>query len=234
VLEGLWKDCVFGWCGVKAFERRIFGPMASRTPRAATRGWRNCAQWFRGMPRHGSLLFFAVLLVACAQSPVQPTTACAGTHTLYVVSHGWHSGIVVDRAELVQRVPALAADIGQDGYVEVGWGEVHFYLARETNALMALRAVLRPNAAVLQVVPFAEAPRRYFAQSEVVEVRTDEAGYAHALDFIAATFKPELRRLGPSLYGSGWFYGAEGSFHLFNTCNSWVAAAIDRAMRCSG
>ena len=186
------------------------------------------------MPRHGSLLLFAVLLVACAQSPVQPTTACAGTHTLYVVSHGWHSGIVVDRAELVQRVPALAADIGQDGYVEVGWGEVHFYPARETNALMALRAVLRPNAAVLQVVPFAEAPRRYFAQSEVVEVRTDEAGYAHALYFIAATFKPELRRVGPSLYGSGWFYGAEGSFHLFNTCNSWVAAAIDRAMRCSG
>ena len=156
--------------GVRAAD---FGPMASRTPRAASRGWRNCAQWFRGMPRHGSLLFFAVLLVACAQSPVQPTTACAGTHTLYVVSHGWHSGIVVDRAELVQRVPALAADIGQDGYVEVGWGEVHFYRQEKRTRSWRSRG-LRPNAAVLQVVPFAEAPRRYFAQSEVW--RSDRRG----------------------------------------------------------
>ena len=31
-LEGLWKDCVFGLCGVKGFERRVFGPMATSTP----------------------------------------------------------------------------------------------------------------------------------------------------------------------------------------------------------
>jgi NAD(P)H dehydrogenase (quinone) len=30
-LEGLWKNCVFGLCGVAAFERRMFGPMASST-----------------------------------------------------------------------------------------------------------------------------------------------------------------------------------------------------------
>jgi putative NADPH-quinone reductase len=32
-LEALWKNCVFGLCGVAAFERRMFGPMASSTPR---------------------------------------------------------------------------------------------------------------------------------------------------------------------------------------------------------
>jgi putative NADPH-quinone reductase len=30
-LEDLWKKCVFGLCGVKGFERRVFGPMASST-----------------------------------------------------------------------------------------------------------------------------------------------------------------------------------------------------------
>jgi putative NADPH-quinone reductase len=30
-LEALWKDCVFRLCGVAAFERRMFGPMASST-----------------------------------------------------------------------------------------------------------------------------------------------------------------------------------------------------------
>lgn len=151
---------------------------------------------------------------------------------MYVVTHGWHSGIVLGRGELVRRLPALAADIGQDGHVEVGWGEARFYQARETHAGMALRAVLWRNASVLQVVPFADPPRRYFSGSEVVEVRTDDAGYAATLAFIAATFKQDLQRLGPSLYGNGWFYRAEGAFHLFNTCNDWVARAIESG-RCN-
>lgn len=179
------------------------------------------------MPR----ILFALLLGACAQLPVQD--GCAGDRTLYVVSHGWHSGIVVERRELTRRLPSLAADIGHEGYVEVGWGEERFYQAREPTVGMALRAVLQPNASVVQVVPFAEPPRRYFAGSEVVEVRTDEAGYAATLDLIAAAFKRDPRRLGPSLYGQGWFYPAEGSFHLLNTCNDWVARAISAA-RCGG
>jgi putative NADPH-quinone reductase len=32
-LERLWKDCVFGLCGVTNFERRVFGPVAASTPK---------------------------------------------------------------------------------------------------------------------------------------------------------------------------------------------------------
>ncbi len=145
-----------------------------------------------------------------------------------MVSHGWHSGIVVQRADLVNRLPALAPDMGHEGYVEIGWGEERFYQAREPTLGMALRAALWRNASVLQVVPFAGPPRRYFASSKVVEVRLDEAGYLAVLTFIADSFEG-VERLGPSLYGGGWFYRAEGSFHLFNTCNSWVARALEKA-----
>jgi uncharacterized protein (TIGR02117 family) len=172
-------------------------------------------------------LLLAVLLSACAQQPIRP---CEPTRTLYVVSHGWHSGIVVERGDLVSRLPRLG--IGKEGYVEVGWGEERFYPARETTVGMKLRAALWPNASVLQVVPFVGPPRRYFANSEVVEVRTDDAGYAAALAFIAASFKPDLQRVGPSLYGEGWFYRAEGSFHLFNTCNTWVASVLEGTKNC--
>lgn len=172
-------------------------------------------------------IVFAIFLTGCAQPP----RPCEPTRTLYVVSHGWHSGIVVERAELVQRRPGLGPDLGQALYVEVGWGEERFYQARETNVLMALRAILWPNASVLQVVPFHAPPHRYFAQSRIVEMPTDEAGYAAVLGYIADSFErsPGPQRLGRSLYGEGWFYRAEGSFHLFNTCNSWVATALERA-----
>ena len=180
--------------------------------------------------RRSSALLLTCLLSACAQQAIRP---CEPTRTLFVVSHGWHSGIVVERAELVKRLPAIAAEIGQQRYVEIGWGEERFYQARETSVGMALGAVLRPNASVLQVVPFAGPPRSYFAGSEVVEVRTDDAGYSAALAVVAATFKPELERLGRSLYGEGWFYRAQGSFHLFNTCNTWIAGVLNKAA-CSG
>lgn len=173
------------------------------------------------------VLILLLLLAGCAQP-----RPCEGPgRTLYVVSHGWHSGIVVERDALVRRLPALAGEIPQVSYVEVGWGEARFYPARETNALMALRAVLSPNDSVLQVVPFADPPRRYFPASEVTEVRSDAAGYAAAVDAVAASFKPGLQRVAPSLYGEGWFYPAEGRFHLFNTCNDWVARAL-AAARC--
>jgi uncharacterized protein (TIGR02117 family) len=168
-----------------------------------------------------SVFLCTLLLSACA--PLRP---CEPTRTLYVVSHGWHSGIVVEREELAQRLPAL--ELGQHRYVEIGWGEERFYQARETTIGMALRAVLQPNPSVLQVVPFSETPRAYFASSEISEVKTDHAGYAAALARIAASFKPGLERLGPSLYGGGGFYRAEGSFQLFKTCNTWVAAVLDQ------
>ena len=180
--------------------------------------------------RHAILA--ALLLGACAHQP--PDGACEPTRTLYVVSHGWHSGVVVERGDLVKQVPDLAAAIGRDGPVEVGWGEERFYQARETSVGMALSAVLKPNPSVLQVVPFAGSPRTYFVNSEMREVRTDEAGYAAALDYIAASFKPEMERLGRSLYGEGWFYRAEGSFHLFNNCNTWVATVLQKTQNCLG
>lgn len=158
----------------------------------------------------------AALLAGCAHE-----RRCEPTHTLYVVNHGWHSGVVVE----AHALPALGITTK---YVEIGWGEERFYQARETSIGMALRALLGPNGSVLQVVPVSDEPRRRFA--DVSELRTDAAGYGAAVDVIARTFA-DLRPLGRSLYGDGNFYPAKGSFHLFNNCHHWVSAVTDAA-RC--
>jgi len=170
------------------------------------------------------LIFCTALLAACAQP-----RPCEPTRTLYVVNHGWHSGIVVEREELLKKRPGLLPDLGTARYVEIGWGEEDYYQARHPNFLMALGAVLWLNSSVLQVVPFDEPPGRYFARSEIREVRTDQVGYDATLGFIAESFKrtPGLDRQGPSLYGPGWFYRGKDSFHLFNTCNRWTAKALE-------
>ena len=139
----------------------------------------------------------------------------------------------MERKDLVALIPPLAGELGEEGYVEVGWGEERFYQARETTVGMALRAVLQPNPSVLQVVPLPRQPRDYFPQSEIAEIRLEEQGYRALVAFVAESFTRtparEPIRLSPSLYGNGWFYRAEGSFHAFNTCNTWVATAMEKA-----
>ena len=50
-LQGLWKTCVFGLCGVAGFEQHVFGPMASSTPELRTDGWLRCVRSSRDMPK---------------------------------------------------------------------------------------------------------------------------------------------------------------------------------------
>ena len=182
----------------------------------------------------GVQLLVAGLLHGCALQPVSTDApaACRSPRALVLVSHGWHTGIVLERKDLVRLVPALARDIGQEGLVEVGWGEERFYQARQTTVGMALRAVLQPNSSVLQVVPLPRPAREYFPQSDIAEIRLEEKGYQALVAFVAESFTQasvqELTRLSPSLYGNGWFYRAEGSFHAFNTCNTWVARAMEK------
>jgi uncharacterized protein (TIGR02117 family) len=182
------------------------------------------------------LLAVVFVLEACASPGIHTETAvtCAPSRVVFVVSQRWHSGIVLDARDLAKLLPPLAADIGKTGFVEVGWGEERFYQAPSGTSGMALRAVLRPNASVLQVVPLARPPHESFPPSDIGEVWMDEAGYAATLAFVVRSFTQApgggLFRLGPSLYGRGWFYRAEGSFHALNTCHTWVARAI--AKRC--
>ena len=179
------------------------------------------------------LLAAVSFLHGCALQPISTDTsaACRSPRPVFVVRHGWHAGIVVERKDLVALVPSLAADIGEEGPVEIGWGEERFYQARSPTLGMALRAVLQPNPSVLQVVPLPRQPRDYFPQSEIAEIRLEEHGYRALVAFVAESFTrtpaQEVIRLSPSLYGGGWFYRAEGSFHAFNTCNTWVARAIE-------
>jgi uncharacterized protein (TIGR02117 family) len=180
-------------------------------------------------------LLVAAFLQGCALQPVstEAPAACRSPRSLLLVSHGWHTGIVLEGKDLARRVPALARDIGQEALVEIGWGEERFYQARETSVGMALRAVLQPNPSVLQVVPLPSPAREYFRHSEITELQLEEDGYAALVAFVAATFTrtaaQDVIPLSPSLYGRGRFYRAEGSFHAFNTCNTWVARALAEA-----
>lgn len=182
--------------------------------------------------RLGLLLVFALLMEGCARDPVgdPPAAACKSTHRVHIVGHGWHTGIVVKRVDLAERIPSLAADFPPTDHLEIGWGDEAFYRAERGTLALALRALFASASSALQVVAFSGSPRAHFPQSEHVELCADARSYGAVVDYVADTFArgPDGRvvRLARSQYGDGWFYRAEGHFSVRNT---WVAKALANA-----
>ena len=182
--------------------------------------------------RHAASLI-ATLFCACAVPPNDVTVpgSCEPQREFNIVSHGWHTGVVIRARDLEERLPELAPTFSAASLVELGWGDAAFYRAPEPTVSLALRAVLYPTAAVLHVVAIPSSELRgHFPGSTVVTLTVPESGYERLLDYLVETFARTsdggLVAREPGLYGRSRFYRAEGWFHAFNTCNTWVARAV--------
>ena len=184
-----------------------------------------------------ALLVAALFCYACAGTitPSQlPVASGAPPYQyFYLVSHGWHTGVVLRRADIPATLWPESRDFPTAGYLEVGWGERDFYQTPGAGSGLALQAVLWPNASVLQVVGFREPPVVTFPESEIIELALSPAGLDGLVHYIHQSYARDgvsrVAALGPGLYGDSRFYPARGRFYLFNTCNVWTAGALQAA-----
>jgi len=152
---------------------------------------------------------------------------------VWVVSHGWHVGLVLRRDDLagLGPLPALAAVPGR--YLEVGWGDGDFYPAAGGTVALALRAAFHSRSSVLQVVGFDAPITEMFPGSKVVRVELTPSGLAALARYVEAT--AALDREGrptvvaPAEYGSGVFYLARGRYRLIDNSNTWAARGLKAA-----
>ncbi len=194
------------------------------------------------------LLVIAIVLTARPGDPkLWPPVAGSLTAEIHVVSHGYHSGVVVLRtavAEAAERqgrgaLLAVAQRLVNYRWLEVGWGDEGFYRSvpdvTSLTVALALRALFRPgNASVVHVVGLSSHPRASFPYSDIIQIGLSAEGFARMIDALDASFArsgevglPE--DLGPGLYGPSRFFRGVGSFHVFNVCNHWVAQLLSAA-----
>jgi uncharacterized protein (TIGR02117 family) len=175
-----------------------------------------------------------IALAACAglepaRRPLEPPPGAP----IYVVSNGWHSGVVVEASGLAPDRWPQRVVLGSHRYLEVGWGDRDAYLAERITPGLALRAALVSRGSVLLVAGFDEPVPQRYRGIDVVELRVS----AHALDALAGFIEASLAedsegrpiRLGAGGVVPGVFFLARGRFHALNTCNSWTAAALRAA-----
>jgi uncharacterized protein (TIGR02117 family) len=148
---------------------------------------------------------------------------------IWVASNGWHSGIVLARADVPESVIPEIADFPHARFFEFGWGDAEFYPAREAGAWLALRAAF-PGPAVMHVAGLPDHPARLWPQVTILPFAVDTQGLRRLLVFLRHSFdragagRAEVTARG--IYPFSLFYPATGRFHLFNNCNSWTAQAL--------
>jgi uncharacterized protein (TIGR02117 family) len=185
-------------------------------------------------------LLIALMTTACSDNPGnpqsysdRPVSSVVGNKTIFVISNGFHSSVMLSRADITpNRIPE-SQDFPFAHYLEFGWGDAEYYPAENVTFGITLRAALLPTPAVLHVAPSSLVPSRRYPEAEVVPLSLDEVGMQGLVNFIDGSFQRAGRRranaVQPGLYADSLFYAAEGQFHLANTCHTWTARALIHA-----
>jgi uncharacterized protein (TIGR02117 family) len=182
------------------------------------------------------LLIFASLY-GCSGAPyvVQPQqeTNRSLTNKIYVVSHGWHTGLVVPASRLHKTLPSLSQRFGNPAFYEIGWGDKDFYQAKEITTGITLQAMFWATGASIHVVAIPYSPYQSFPHSEISESCISEAELSSLMTFLSDSFVHDesgrMISLAPGIYGDAQFYDGVGRYHIFNTCNKWTAKGLSSA-----
>ena len=155
------------------------------------------------------------------------------TRIIFLVSHGWHAGIVVKGSDITQSGWPKLHTFADVDYLEIGWGDKDFYTSPDPGPGLAAKALLLPTSSVLHIVGFQGRPEAYFPNSEIFMLELSVPGYEAMVRRISKSFlRDEFGStvdLGHGNYGYSRFYASEETYHLFKTCNTWTATILKSA-----
>ena len=150
--------------------------------------------------------------------------------SVFVVGHGYHTGLIVRARDLPDAWPARG-DFPSAEFLELGWGARDYYPLDDPALWRGFRALFTPSASTVNVVPREGSLARALRDSEVVELRVSDEGYARMLEYVrrSYTLDPDGRAvIVPSgARQEGRFYESPLVFHAFSNCNSWTARALE-------
>lgn len=181
------------------------------------------------------ILLTSLFLSGCARFKewrYLPATK-AEERSIYVVSHGWHTGIVLSRNDMSYSFGFIDRYLSKSPYYEFGWGEEDFYQAETNTFTQALKALFWKNSTVMHVVAIPSVPKEYFKNNDVIELKVSRTGLEHLRKELLGSFKFDNKSIpyptGKGLYGESKFFKAKGYYMFTNTCNRWTATMLHEA-----
>jgi uncharacterized protein (TIGR02117 family) len=152
---------------------------------------------------------------------------------VYIVKHEWHTGLVVNRTSAEKYLPSLKKEFNNSDFIEIGWGDKDFYMAEKETLWLGLKAVLWPTKSVIHVSAFNIHPEIYYKNNKKFKLELVAADYNNLLDYInKSIYIDEIGNnilLSDKQNKTSRFYLSKEKYHLFKTCNVWIAKSLKEA-----
>ncbi|RYY73555.1 MAG: DUF2459 domain-containing protein [Gammaproteobacteria bacterium] len=174
--------------------------------------------------------FLSILLSGCASAPPMKNIPLTNTkHTIYFIYRGWHTSILLDAKSLAANVPQLEADLGNQKYVRVGWGDGDYFTGKNKSFTSATKALVASGYSAVQLLPYDYEPFDEIPSDTRVPIAITEQGLRDLTLYIGQSIKlEEGRMLRLPTFGdaTGLFFQANSSYGAFSNCNTWSAHAL--------
>lgn len=182
-------------------------------------------------------LLCLLLLTGCLarqdSSPLYPLEPHDIPMRVYVINHGWHTGLVVPHSASGATLWPGPQEFPDAVALEVGWGDVDFYQAPTATMCLALQAAFCSRGSVLYVrglqAPLADA----LLAQDAVALDLAPRAFAALLHFLDASYARDAQgrvmRLHARMHSQSALYLATGTYSLAYTCNTWTIRALRAA-----
>ncbi|HEX9787875.1 MAG TPA: DUF2459 domain-containing protein [Candidatus Binatia bacterium] len=181
-------------------------------------------------------LFILCAALALGHAHALSDWACAPgeryCRSVYVVHNAWHAGIVLRHEDLtVDTLPELN-DFPGARFVEFSWGDKDYFPDPDAGISLGLKAAFWSSGSVLHLVGLTKSLQAFYPSAQIVELRLALPAYARLIAYLSRSFsRPQTGKAqaSPGLVANGRFYPSIHRFSLLNTCNTWVAEALQTA-----
>jgi uncharacterized protein (TIGR02117 family) len=183
-----------------------------------------------------NIVIFPVIFFFLNTSPslkVSDSISLSSDKEIFLIKQRWHTAIVLQTSDIDSIIFPIINQFREYKMIDIGWGDEEFYQYPDFDWELAFKALFIPTPSTLRVEGISISRDLYFDLSEiVVKLIVTNEQFIKILKYIDDTFyrnDNEEIILSSKAGGQIIFYAAKGEYHLFNTCNTWLAKCLNNA-----
>ncbi len=152
---------------------------------------------------------------------------------VYLIKSHWHVGFLLSvNDNLLKRFSFFDSFENYD-FIDIGWGDEDFYQNDDIDYFLGAKAILFPTNSVLRVSGHSSGIERIIYWSDYcLKLTLNRNSFNMLLDFIYDSFLLINETPVVTLEKHGGmikYYRSVHKYHLFNTCNKWIAKGLEYA-----
>lgn len=151
------------------------------------------------------------------------------SNNVYLIKSRWHTGLIFKVDDIaINNIVALKL-FRNFNYVDIGWGDRDFYQSpKDFDLYLAFKALFIPTESVVRIEGYNYGIEDIISYSDYcIKFQFNNNELTNLLKFVDSTFSRgdknkliiTLKRAGGNII----FFKSKYSYHVFETCNKWVA-----------